>query len=239
MLTFVYSYYRNTTMFQLQQRVWNDYHIDKDIVQVIVTDDCSPEEEAIEKAIITPKYPNMRVFKILKKVPWNWLECRNIGAHYAENDWILLTDMDHVVSYMAIQRILEEIPHLSYWDVHQFTRVRPDGTPYKPHNDSFLISKDLFWKCGGYDEHYSGLYGTSGMFKRRLLSFAVNVKTLQIPLILYGRHVVLDASTTDFPRKENRDPNAIQKRSLTSPGIELHFQQPYTELVFDGSSSGN
>ena len=43
-LSFVYAYYRNSSMLQEQYRVWADYPVDlKSQVEVIVIDDGSPE----------------------------------------------------------------------------------------------------------------------------------------------------------------------------------------------------
>ena len=231
-LTLVYSYYKNTNMFKIQQRIWGKYTDKmKKAIEVIVTDDCSPKEGCLENAIVQPVYPNLRCFKIKEKVPWNWLQCRNIGGHYANSPWILLTDMDHVLTYENARGLLKRLPSLEKNVVYQLRRIREvDQKPYKHHNDSFIVSKELFWLCGAYDEHYSGLYGTSGKFRRRLFRHAKENKMIPLDLVLYGREVIPDASTTDFKRKEGRDPNWMKERHASHPGGFTHFKYPYEEI---------
>ena len=221
-------------MFQLQQKNWNNYSEEiKKQVEVIITDDCSPDNDCISNAVIEQIYPNMRLFKIKEKVPWNWLECRNIGAFHAKGDWILLTDMDHLVPESTIEYVIAKINKLEKNIVYQFERIRAvDNKSYHFHNDTFFISKKLFWNCGGYDEHYSGLYGTSGAFRRRLLKKANGNVRFSVPLVLYGREVIFDASTNpnECKRKEGRNPNEMQLRHKLKPKKEVHFKYPYEEI---------
>jgi hypothetical protein len=234
-ITFVYSYYENGEMFKLQQRTWESYPEDvRNQIEFIVTDDCSVKNPARNNRI-SPKL-NMSLYEITKKVQWNWLECRNIGAYYAKGAWLLLTDMDHVVTADMAIRLMERWPSLSYKTVYQFNRIRAvDMQPYKFHNDSFFLTKKMFWRCGGYDEELSGNYGTSGVFRERLLKTANDrrERLSDMSLLLYGREVLPDASTTEFARKEGRDPNVIKRimaaKRDANRGILL-FQQPYRKV---------
>lgn len=210
-ITFVYAYYENPGMFEIQQATWASYPEKiRERLEVIVTDDCSFQSPA-KNYLSRTNGVNISLYEIIEKVRWNWLECRNIGAHYAKGGWILLTDMDHVVPVEVISKLMKGINGLNPQTVYQFGRVKaPDLTPYKFHNDSFFLTRELFWLSGGYDEDFSGLYGTSGMFRNRLLKVADRNKKLEtLHLVLYGREVQPDASTVGFPRKEGRDPAAI------------------------------
>jgi len=236
-ITFVYAYYENPGMFEIQQKVWSSYPDKvKARLEVIVTDDCSSNNPARDH-VIKDTGVNLSLYEIMEKVPWNWLECRNIGAHYAQGKWVLLTDMDHVVSLEIISKLMKRESNLEPETVYQFGRVKaPDMTPYKFHNDTFFLTKKLFWQSGGYDEDFSGLYGTSGMFRDRLLKVAVrNKKWEELCLILYGREVQPDASTVTFPRKEGRDPEAIIKvvnwKKKQAREIQ-RFMRPYRKVEF-------
>ncbi len=44
----------------------------------------------------------------------------------------------------------------------------PNLTPYKPHPNTWLLTTDLFYRIGGYDERFSGFYGTDGEFRNRV-----------------------------------------------------------------------
>jgi hypothetical protein len=233
-LTLVYSYFENRNMLKFQVGAWNSYSKKvKERLEVIVTDDCSRSKHAPE---IPPVGFKFRLFRITEKVPWNWLEARNIGALNADSKWLLLTDMDHVLSPKSAERLFFHLDKLDDTMAYQFRRVvAPNMDSYKYHNDSFLVTKKIFWKSGGYDEDYSGLYGTSGMFRRRLFSAARKNAFVspKIVLTLYPRTVIKDASTTVFPRKEGRDPQAIEKvrqwKNLESRPIQ-NFIRPYVEV---------
>jgi hypothetical protein len=213
-ITFVYAYYENPEMFKLQQSIWASYPEKiRESVEIIVTDDCSSRNPAREN-LISDIPLRLSLYEIKEKVEWNWLEARNIGAHYAEGKWLLLTDMDHVVTKENIKRVLSRLHGLNSKIVYQFSRIRAvDNAPYKFHNDSFFVTKKVFWSCGGYDEDYAGLYGTSGRFRDRLFASAMDHETWDdIHLVLYGREVIPDASTTEFKRKEGRDPGQLSSR---------------------------
>ena len=202
MLTLVYSYYENWKMLQEQLKFWSEYppNVLKH-VEFIVTDDCSTNAP-LNSAFVLPANLNIRIFRITKKVPWNWLACRNIGAHHAKGDWLLLTDMDHVLLPQYSNQTLLLTKKLSPDFVYMFSRRdMPHMKKVPHHKDSFFLSKDLFWRSGGYDEDLSGHYGTSGQFRRRVIKCATGWEILDIPLIRYSRSVIDDACTVNFVRK--------------------------------------
>lgn len=215
LLSLVYAYYDNPNMYLRQVQEWDLYPSNiKRRISIYVTDDCSTKFPLREIKEV-PKDIHIRRFEITKKVPWNWLACRNLGARISKAGWLLITDMDHLVSVENIKRIVHILRGRRMktdW-VYLFTRRdAPDLTKYKPHNDSYMMSRKLYWSIGGYDEDLSGYYGTSGRYRLRAYDKSEGQKRLSIPLIRYPREVIADASTTEFVRKgEGRDPNAIQR----------------------------
>jgi hypothetical protein len=233
-LTLVYAYYDNPNMYRRQVEEWNAYpERIKRQLSIIVTDDCSfkwPLRDITEK----PSGIKMKRFQITEKKQWNWLACRNIGAYQAKSDWLLLTDMDHMVSVKSMGKLMDQLynHHLDKNTVYLFTRVdAPNNTKYKPHNDSFLMTKKLYWKIGGYDEELSGNYGTSGRYRNRAFAVARGHYRLPIPLTRFPREIIPDASTTEFVRKgKGRDPNAIKR--IESQKIRENRQSDILTLSF-------
>lgn len=190
-LTFVYPYYQCAEFFRQQVAVWRSYPSDlKQHVSIIVVDDGSPTPAQ------HPGLKELRLFRIGVDVPWNWLAARNIGAQYADDGWLLLTDMDHVVPAPTLQTVVYGVHDPKV--VYAFSRREHTGQAVHPHSASFLMTRAMFWKIGGYDENLVGAYGTDGMYRKRMAQHA-RVQILTDELIRY--EYVNDASVTTYERK--------------------------------------
>ena len=205
-VTIILPYYENAAFFGQQWREWKSYSAELMMfVSVIVVDDGSPEplrHPAPHEPETTFRF---RAFRIEEDRRWNWLAARNIGAHHADTDWLLLTDMDHVVPEPTMRMAIygKHDPNV----VYAFQRKEHTGEWIGPHSASFLMTKAMFWKIGGYDEALSGHYGTDGEYRRRVAKFAP-FKILSDYLIRY--EYVGDSSTTRYKRKQPEDARVSQ-----------------------------
>ena len=241
MLSLVYSYYENPEMYLRQVQEWNNYmgKVKKNL-SIYVTDDCSVKFPLrnIEEC---PKGLNeFKRYEITAKANWNWLACRNIGACYAKGDWIVLTDMDHLISAVDMGKLMKVLSKniLNERFIYLFERIdAPYNLPYKPHNDSFMMTKRMYWEIGGYDEELSGNYGTSGRYRARAFSIADGNERLKINLTRFPREVIPDASTVGMVRKgKGRDPNALKgiedkKKFEGREGQIRILSFPYQEIL--------
>lgn len=192
-VTFVYPYYQCRQFFRQQTTIWADYAADlRASLSIIVVDDGSPEPATIPEHVPC----DLRLFRIDVDVPWNWLAARNIGAHHAESGWLLLTDMDHVVPEPTLTAIV--YGQLDPAVVYGFSRKEHTGESISPHSASFLMTTSMYWRIGGYDERLSGVYGTDGAYRKRLMATAP-VQILSDPLVRY--EYVSDSSVTTYERK--------------------------------------
>jgi hypothetical protein len=225
-LTFVCAYFENPGMLQEQQRVWAAYPAKlQRHLHVIVVDDASPQAPA--RNVFTPcGLASQRLYRAGVHRRWDWLFCRNLGADQATTEWLLLTDIDHVLPAETLQRLLSGPldPRLAY----RFARVDAprrwpyalaECTPYKRHNDSWLLTRALFHddRVGGYDERLSGCYGSSSDFTGRLVT-ATKDLLLKEPLIRYPREILPDASTS--PLVYTRKGDAENDRDLSQRKID-------------------
>lgn len=233
-LTLVLPYYDNPGMLRVQQAAWVDYApTDRASLHVIIVDDASPRWPA--QAVGTPAaaLASYRLYRIGVDVRWNWLACRNLGVTEASTDWVLLTDIDHVVPADTLHWVLHA--PLDPETVYRFSRVTaPDDTPYKPHPNSWLLTRALFDRIGGYDERFSGYYGTDSEFRARATHTARAVHLLPHVLVRYPREVVPDASTTTYGRKEPQDRMVrhIRKARDREPGWRpLRGTFPWTRVI--------
>lgn len=243
MLSLVFPYYLNSGMLALQYAEmtrWSDKA--KAQIEIVLVDDGSPEP-AIE--VERPEgLPTLSIYRVLEDRPWFQHGARNIGAKEASAPWLFLTDMDHVLTAMAADALLKRLTHLDPHMVYIPHRLEADtmlptlgrdGRP-KPHPNSFIITKNLFWRVGGYDEDFCGVYGTDGLFKTRLFKMAVKGFLKKVPLVRYWRDVVPDASTTTLPRKEGRNPgdkDAIWARKAAEGRLNevLTLSAPYERVL--------
>lgn len=240
-ITYVYPYYNNPLMLVEQQRIWSEYPAAvRAGIEVIVTDDCSPRAPA-RLFIRGSRNFQLRLYRILVDIRWNWIAAKNLGAFHAdENSWLLLTDIDHAVPPATILRLLKGVDSGEWRRDRYYTFDRvdaPEGTPYKIHPNSYFMHRSLFWKVGGYDEELSGFYGTDGYYRslldRTVLGGGVHLNGVN--LVRYSREVIPDASTTDFQRKSHIDKDGrkhdIMKKKLRAnqPPVVLRF--PWERLI--------
>jgi hypothetical protein len=202
--TFICAYYENAGMFREQQRVWRSLPADiRAQLHVIVVDDGSPVTPALPHVDETG-LASFRLYRLGVDIRWNWLACRNLGVHEATTDWVFLTDIDHVVPAATWSALMTK--KLDVRAVYRFNRVdAPALTPYKPHPNTWCMTREMFDAIGGYDERFSGFYGTDGEFRDRVNATANKVVMREEVIVRYPREVVADASTTRYGRKEEQD----------------------------------
>ena len=224
-LTLVLPHYMNLGMLAEQQAVWADYPATlKPALHVIVVDDASPKgHRPTMKALRDVRLGSVSLYRIVPKVRWNWLACRNLAVEQAQTDWVLLTDIDHVLPAETLRRLTSgELDELSVYRTARVDAPRSwpyalaDCTPYKAHPNTWLMTKGMFNRIGGYDERLSGCYGTDGEFRDRVHATARAVISLSEPMVRYPREVIADASTLPsvFTRKgdHENDADLIERR---------------------------
>lgn len=216
-LTIVLPFYMNLGMLAEQQRVWATFPAElRRRLHVVVVDDCSPKgHRPSPKSVTIDGLGSLRMYRLLEKRRWNWLACRNLGATVATTDWLLLTDIDHVVPVETLEQLLGgDLDGVNAYRFRRVTATRPwpyeraDCTEYKPHNDTWLLTRALFFddRVGGYDERLSGCYGTSGEFKDRVLAAARAHVLLNDVIVRYPREIIADASTDPSVYTRKNDP---------------------------------
>lgn len=210
MLTLIMPYYRNPGMLELQYATWAQWPAKvRAQFDVVIVDDGSPEP-----AIDVPRpdgLPTLSIYRVTEDRPWHQHAARNLGAHVAKGPWLLLTDMDHVLTPDNASALFRRLRLLNDHTAYFLHRIEADtglptrnhdGRP-KPHPNSFVMTRDLYWLAGGYDEDFCGIYGTDGLFKTRLFEVAERSFLKRVALTRYWRDIVPDAST-NAPRKEGR-----------------------------------
>lgn len=233
-LTLILPYYRNPGMLIKQQETWRAFPADlKAHLHVIVVDDGSPKYRA--RDVVEPTgIASFRLYRTEADIRWNWLFCRNLGMDQTRTEWNLLTDIDHLLPEWTLRRLL--VGPLDPEQVYRFSRVdAPHLTPYKPHPNTWLMTATMFDRIGGYDERFSGFYGTDGEFRDRVMATAKAVVMLPDTMIRVPREVIPDASTTHYGRKEAIDGENVRRiraeRAVLETWRPERVKLPWTKQV--------
>lgn len=221
--TLIVPYYDNAEMFREQQRLWRALPEDiRGALHVIVVDDASPTAPAAREVdpMTRPALASFQLFRTKVDVRWNWIFCRNLGGERTKTEWLLMTDMDHVIPSATWRRLMRD--KLDPLCVYRLSRVvAPDCTERDPHPNTWIMTRHMFLqRIGGYDERFSGTYGSDGQFHRRVEEWAREIHLLPEVAIVYPDTVIADCSTTRYTRKEpsDREKKDEIKREIKSMG---------------------
>lgn len=236
-ITLIVPYYEAPKMLLQQAADWLSLPAEvKRNVNLIVVDDGSQDHPLNHDWLNVLKATGLRsvrVFRILVDVRWNWLAARNIGVHHAAEGFVILTDIDHSVPIGGFVTAI--YGDLNPKVIYRWSRIDPAATRILPHPNSWLMTRQMFWKIGGYDEALSGYYGTDGDFRRRAARTA-RIARIDVPLVHHEN--LLDASVTRYQRKQPED-RMVQKiigkrrshgKTAWRPKV-LSF--PYEEVTHD------
>lgn len=225
-LTLVYPFYMNGQFLRQQVAWWHLWASDlRANVSAIIVDDGSPEPASDVLRGIAQPFP-IRLFRIHQDVRWNWLAARNIGFYHAPQGWVLVTDMDHVIPEETLRGVIYGDHH--HDTIYGFSRREHTGEWINPHPNSWLMTRAMFWKVGGYDERMSGHYGSDGFWRRRCAATApINILTDYLVRHEYQG----DSSTTSYKRKQPEDGKLKALVASFPKGSKpTHLTFPYEEV---------
>lgn len=230
-VTLIYPYYCNLKFLSRQMAHWDMFPDDlKRHLSVIIVDDGSPKDQMAENSIkaYPQKLPiSIRLFYIDVDIRFNWIAARNIAMSAADG-WCLGTDMDHMVPQETAESLVWGSHNPNY--IYRLSRREHTGEKIHSHPNTWFMTKKMFWKFGGYDENFSGYYGTDGEARRRWVKTAP-VKTLREDVMRY--EYVDDSSTERYQRKLPYDYSSITKilKARTKDWKPKVLSFPYHEVT--------
>jgi hypothetical protein len=233
-------------MLEKQLETWASYSpAARKVLRLIIVDDCSPEPaESIVSVWNAQGRLPIELYRVLEDIPWNRAMARNLGSHVALTPYLLHLDTDHILppeSAEALVRWIDKVDSQRWYKFRRFRVGKADDTrnkdliprgvefgEIKPHVDSYLCSKALYWQVGGYDEDYAGCLGGGGAFLRQLkVAGAETMAPPDICLHVYTRDKVpdssistLDRNTEEYGRRrrvKERAGNVKAKKPLRCP----------------------
>jgi len=198
-VSIVFPYYDNPEMLRFQLGHFGNYSQEAlDACEIVIVDDCSPVFPARD-VIRGCDLPNIRLFRLGVDLPWNQDAARNIGAHEARGEYLLLTDIDHVVPESTLSELCDIEDNLSVYTLARKAHFSDKVIP--SHVNSYFLSKALYWGIGGYDEDFWGTYGSDRLFRTRVLKSAPIKELPNSRLELVTRGSIPDAKNTNLSRQ--------------------------------------
>lgn len=141
-ISIVMAYYNNPEMLKLQFKWMRGYAPElREYLEYVVVDDGSKKAPALPPE--EPLGMGFQLFRIGVDVRWNQDAARNIGVEHAKNEWVLLTDQDHLVPEPTLERVMK-LYALDEEKAYRFSRLDwPAMTTYKLHPNSWLMTRKI------------------------------------------------------------------------------------------------
>jgi len=122
--------------------------------RLIIIDDCS-----------TPSFnPNLSIDMSIKAarvevdVKWHAEGAINLGFVLANDDWCILTCVDHIIPTNDLVQCLDLKKEKN--NIYMFNRFLPNGKSRRKNVPGVcIIHRDDWWRLGGYDEDFCGKHG--------------------------------------------------------------------------------
>lgn len=200
-LNLAFPYYDNAGVLRQHLAEWLKYPTKiRDSMTVTIADDGSPTNHAND--VVPADYPiDVRIYRVDVDLVWNQCGARNLAMWHVPDDWVLVTDIDHVLEADEARKLLAT--RVRSGDYYIPARRRAvDRRSYKRHPNSYYLQRSMFWATGGCDEDFQGTYGSDSTFRRALQECGRRFE-IDACLTLYGREVIADASTTKWGRKDS------------------------------------
>lgn len=218
-ITLIFPYFCNPNALKYQLGIWvklPDGH------EVIIVDDGSPKGQRAEE-VIAPFNPLVSIYRILTNVEWNVGGARNLGVKQARNEWVLFTDIDHIVTPELLKAV--QLMDLQPQNIYTFRRKRHlTGEDCGEHQETKLMTRSMYWDLGGHDESLTGIYAAcDGDFVRKCRTRTIVQTGLFLEHIEGG--FIPDCRCPDGTRKDK--PGYAEDRNLFEQWRTMNHQ-PHT-----------
>ena len=183
-ITFVIPVYNNLLALRLNLEVFREY--EKGTWEAVIVDDCSENDQNVNRAIVEFEEETghvfgdeLRVIRIREDVPWNMPQGYNLGLLFARTRFVMMKDVDHIVSPEMMRKFAAEVAAGRVDDneivspqrlVLEDARLRSlsHEVALKPAPNIFVATKWTVMSRGGYDEDFAGCYGCDIEFRNRM-----------------------------------------------------------------------
>jgi len=227
-------YYNSANMISIQTELWKTYSDDvKQNVKIILVDDGSAEDQKLSKLLPRDTGMTVELYEVLEDIPWNECGANNLGLHVCSSTWVLRNDFDYLIPKHTMDIVLHRQldPNVfylfpaRYWSGPGQPPTPEGGLPVGP--NIFLMTKDLFWRAGGYDEDFIGHHGSDMIFRWQLYRIAKEHR-------INDGHVeaVLNGSGHILPRDATRSYALLEQKKVGKVPISKDYMRFKWQRVY-------
>ena len=209
-ITLCYSYFNQDKALVKHIENWNNWSQSlKDQFSFIIVDDCSsvPALDTIPHKGFNGL--NLSIYRVIDDLYCNISGVRNLAAKKCTTEWMMILDMDTLVS----EELARNIIRLSSLHVegyaYKFNQRFPDTEVEIPHGAVCLIRVEDYWNIGGCEEDLVGHYGYTDptFWYRSKGKLKVEVKTeLYLDIIREGH--------ADIDRDSNHNSKLFETKKI-------------------------
>lgn len=229
MINIIYPYYSNAQMLSVHVCHWCALPEDlRKKLHFIIVDDGSPLPLRVAPPYIIdgitaknagprPHKINLDVYRIKEDIPWNVSGAKNLGAHVAETDWMLIIDMDYFLDVGSLYAIADQLDRSDPKTYYRFksVSVSSHNLDEKEIWSTLFINRNSFWKIGGYDESFAGswAYEDVDFCHRATMAGGLKEVVLDTPtLTSYTSKEIKDSECLTVDRKSKRNSKRMESR---------------------------
>jgi hypothetical protein len=160
MFTLITTYYDNPKLLESFVR-------DNTGVPVIVVDDGSPTIPALS-VLKSMEAKNVTLFRVSEDLGFNSHGCRNLAMQQSRTEWNMLVDIDYKIHNMG--RVSDDLLDIDPTTPWFFPVIEFNGSAVtRVSINDFVVTRDTYWKAGGYDTEFTGMHQGDRMFIKRML----------------------------------------------------------------------
>lgn len=235
-ITLIFTYYECPQMLRKQMDYWSEYPKEvTDNIQILIIDDGSKFLPA--KGVLNERQMDVDIclLRIKEDIFQNTMGARNLGFHYAPESWIWNLDIDHVVPAESIKALINlELNTLYYYLPARF-RMESLSQYEKifRHSDTFIMTRNMFWSIGGYNEDFVKYYynGASSIFRRAMAKHGSQIELEDVWTLYFSPFVIPDASPIQKRnRRRGLEVTGKPKNHLRFEWEKIMLQQDYREM---------
>lgn len=234
-LTYSLSYYNQGKEAIMKHiNMWKEYP--KEITERIsfyLLDDCS--KEPLNEVIKDEDFQDLdiHIYRVEVDLYCNIPGVMNLSARECKTEWIIMLDMDTLVSSGTARKFLELIDKDEKKTVYKFNRdlrnvphmLKKNPSGFKIHPKVCMIRVKDFWDTGGYEEDLVGNYGmTDPIFFYRVKGKLDTIFCHDIFLTYYSE------GESDIKRDVKKNTKLFEKRKRDGKWSTDYVRFPWKKV---------